>query len=151
MTAATPITMPSIVSSERILFARRAPRATAMISPRSIDQSSAAPAAASGTTAAATTTSATRVSTRTPAAGTSTARARVRVEARHAHALARAIILRLTSGLHLQSADQYDAIAFLQAALHFGVVEVALTEHQHARNEVLVGRVGCDEDETRAR
>src|SRR5437868_1008198 len=141
MTAATPITMPSIVSSDRILFARRAPRATAMISPRSIDQSSAAPAAARTTTTATTTgaasSTAARISTRSTAAGSCTPGARVRVEARDAHALTRAIVLRLTRGLHLQRADQHDAIAFLQSAQHFGVVEVALAELQHARNEVL--------------
>ena len=36
ITAATPITMPSIVSSERSLFALSAPSATLMISPMSI-------------------------------------------------------------------------------------------------------------------
>jgi hypothetical protein len=36
ITAPMPITMPSIVSSERILLARSAPRATAMVSVRSM-------------------------------------------------------------------------------------------------------------------
>jgi hypothetical protein len=36
MTAATPMTMPSIVSTERSLFARSAPSATAIVSPNSM-------------------------------------------------------------------------------------------------------------------
>src|SRR5205085_939503 len=70
---------------------------------------------------------------------------------RDAHVLARPVVRGLSRRLHLQRADEDDPIAFLQPALHFRIVEIALAELEDARREVLVGRVGRDKDEPRAR
>ena len=101
-----------------------------MISPRSIDQSSAATAATTAT------------ATRTAGTG-----AGIRIQARDPHVLTGAIVLRLAIGLHLQGAEENDAVAFLQAADHFREIEVALSELHDAGREMSIRRVGRDEHE----
>ena len=82
-----------------------------------------------------------------PPPGAATAGAAFCVEARHAHVLARAVVL-LPDGCacSCSALSSDDAVAFLQAADDFGVVEVALAELDDARREVLVRRVRRDEE-----
>ena len=130
ITAATPITMPSIVSSERSLLARSAPSATRMISPMSMDVSrwiatsdhgprAAATTAATTTTAAATAGHRTaaaarhrrprhrrRPRRRPPAAGSCPAR----------RSAADAILVLLALRLERGGGEHRDLLAFLDAA-----------------------------------
>src|SRR5512143_4104495 len=114
MTAATPITMPSMVRNERSLLAPRASRATPMVSPSSMSApSSRRPG---------------------PARGPRAARRR---HPRHAAAdpLAEAVLVLRALRLHLGHAQQGDLVALLQAVEDLGVVEVAHAEAHHARLE----------------
>src|SRR5262249_15519364 len=122
MTAPTPITMPSIVSAERSLFARNAPSATLMISPMSIRSTSATAAAAAAATTAATRTAAAR------------ARA-ARLPAQRAGVLPRAVLLRLTLRLERERAEHDHSLADFEPAHDLGVVEIALGELHDAGME----------------
>src|SRR5687767_7658953 len=110
--------MPSIVSSDRSLFARSAPSATAKISPISI-ASSARWAAAGGPLLL----RAARGASAGPA----------RCHARNAGHAAHAIGLLLPLHLHRRGAEQRDLVAFLQPGNDFGEVVVADAEHHHPR------------------
>src|SRR4051812_40181437 len=136
ITADTPITMPSIVSSERSLLARSALMATLIVSPNSI----VLPRAAARVSAAGT------AGRATGAAGTTSTRSGR--QAGHAHALAHAIVLLLPLRLQRDGREQCDLLTFLHTADHLGVIEVAGAEHHDARLERLVLRY---EDESRAR
>src|SRR5687767_7856582 len=105
MTAATPMTMPSIVRNERILLARSAPSATARISPISTSPSSAAWGTTSGT--------ARRAALLTLHAG--------HAAARHA---AEALELLLAPLLERRGRDDRDPLAFGQAGKDLGEVVV---------------------------
>ena len=127
MTAATPITMPSIVSSERSLLARSAPSATRMISPMSMDVSrglgcGSTPAAAGAATATATATTAAAADRRTTRAAGATRT--LLLHAGDAGLLAQAIIVLLTLRLERRRGEHGDLLPFLHAAQDLGVVEV---------------------------
>src|SRR5262245_41132726 len=142
ITAPTPITMPSIVSSDRSLFALSAPRATAMISPMSI---SSTPATAATTTAAAAAAAATRTAAPRSAAGATAWSARP-LTAKGAGVLAEAILLLLTLRLQSQRAEHHDVLALLEAFDDFRVIEVALTEAHDAGMEVRLRAVGNEHE-----
>src|SRR5437867_8111344 len=123
ITAATPITMPSMVRNERSLFARSASRATARVSTIGM----LAPPAAAGSTAS-------------PSAS-----------ARHAghsrsHALPEAALILFPLGLRLRHAEKRDLFALAQAVQHLGIVEVAEPEPHHSGLEPIRG---LDEDNFR--
>src|SRR5919206_4877665 len=106
MTAATPMTMPSMVSAERSLFARKAPRATLMISPRSIEalRPSARPAAAAR------------------AASGAAAAAPAALHARDAADVApEALVLLLALRLNGERGEEGDTLALAEPAHHFRV------------------------------
>src|SRR5438034_1080582 len=108
------MTMPSIVRSERSLFARRAPSATEMISPSSITRSFCLTRA---TTAPATRTAATGPAAALVHSGNAT------------HALPEPIVLLLTLRLKRERGEKRDLFALAQSVDDFSVVEIAGAEH----------------------
>src|SRR5438105_381545 len=131
ITAATPMTMPSIVRTERSLFARSALSATVIVSPNSIPSPSASAAARRTTTG-----SATGGTARTARAGTG-----VRREPRDAHALAHAVVLLLSLRLQCEGGQERHPLPFLEPGHDLRIVEVRGAEHNDARVICLVRAV----------
>jgi hypothetical protein len=78
-----------------------------------------------------------------------TAAARTLLAAQWAGVLADSVLLLLTLRLQRQRTQHDDVFAFLQAAQHFGIIEIALSELHDARMEIRL-RAVADEYETRA-
>src|SRR5512135_2828386 len=117
ITAATPITMPSMVRNERSLFARSASSATAMVSPSSMRSPSPGPAATTTT------------------GGTPRASAHA---GRHAaHALTQVAEVLVPLGLELRDAQERDLVPLLHAVEHLRVVVIGHAQPHDARLESL--------------